>query len=364
MFEATARNVTLYTRTPPPRPAVPPARRPLLAGAFLTAALVGTPAHANVSPDLDVERDDPRDTVSTAVGTAPTPAPSAPSADDTRIDGQPPIGAAAPPPGPTLLVPPDPLPRVPGRVPDEFELVAGDPLAGASGYLILGLGALPSHRGADRVERTPFLISRFALGRLELAFEGLDWYADALPSPLWRAGMTVAYELPRRSDDGAATLVRESELGLGVAPGVFAGAELPAPMLPEGLASARMSLRTAAGGERAGSALTLDADYFFAATFMWRLGVAARLELADDGWVDSRYGVSAARAASAGAEPYAAAGGLHAAGASAYSIVSLSPTLGLFARYARTELLGDAARSPLVAEPTERFSGMGVFYLF
>ena len=286
------------------------------------------------------------------------------------------------------LAPIDPLPRVPDELPLGFEPTTANPLADARGYVILGVASLPTHRGADEQARSPFLISRFGLGPLELSLEGLDWYADVLPSPVWRAGATIGFELGREdSRDGASSaLARDggadapaaggegdiggkapitgaSELGFGAAPGVFAGFELPSELLPEGLVSARVSLR-AASGERDGHALTLDADYFFAATFMWRLGIAAKVELADARWVDSRYGLDRTRADALGVAGFEAAGGVHALGASVYSIVSLSPTLGLFTRVARTRLQGDAARSPLVHDARESFSGVGVFYLF
>ena len=265
------------------------------------------------------------------------------------------------------------MPRLPDELPPELGVPTGNsPLSDAKGYLIVGVANRPAWNGAESKPGNLFFISRFGLPGVELSLEGLDWFADILPSPVWRAGLTAALETGRESagfewDDPGPDFQDIPDLGFGTALGVFAGFEMPNRLLPEGLASARVSARTSAVGERAGNALTVDVDYFFAATFFWRIGVAARATLADDDWVDSRFGVSQSTSASTGLPEFRGSGGLHSVGTSVYTILSVSPRIGVFGRFARTLLLNDAAQSPIIArfgDDVQRFAGIGLFYLF
>ena len=272
-----------------------------------------------------------------------------------------------------IVDPENPAPRLPEQTPEGFGVpVSSSPLSDANGYLIVGVATRPEWVGAFSEPGSLFLISRFGLPGVELSLEGLDWFADVLPSPIWRAGLTTSFESGRESAgfenaDVDPDYQNIPDLGFGVALGAFGGFEMPNNLLPEGLASARISTRTSNGGGRTGNSLTMDVDYFFAATFMWRIGIAAKATLADSAWVDSRFGVSESTAASSGLPEFRASGGLHSVGASIYTIVSVSPKLGLFGRLGRTRLLNDAARSPIVTrfgDDLQRFAGIGLFYLF
>ena len=274
-----------------------------------------------------------------------------------------------------IVEPENPAPRLPEQTPEEFRVPpSGSPLSDANGYLIIGVASRPEWVGAFSEPNSPFLISRFGLPGVELSLEGLDWFADVLPSPIWRAGLTTSFEggretagFDRADADDDPDYMNIPDLGFGVAWGAFGGFEMPNNLLPEGLASARVSARTSDGGGRRGNSLTMDVDYFFAASFMWRIGIAAKATLADSAWVDSRFSVSESTAAISGLPEFQASGGLHSVGASIYTIVSVSPRLGIFGRLARTRLLNDAARSPIVerfGDDIQRFAGIGLFYLF
>ena len=274
-----------------------------------------------------------------------------------------------------LVEPENPAPRLPELTPEEFGIPASSsPLSDANGYLVVGVASRPEWAGAVSEPGSPFLISRFGLPGVELSLEGLDWFADVLPSPIWRAGVTTTFEGDREGvgfensdSDNDPDFQNLPDLGFSVAYGAFGGFEMPNSLLPEGLASARVSARTSNGGGRTGNSLTVDADYFFAATFFWRIGIAAKARLADSAWVDSRFGVSEGVATDSGLPEFQASGGLHSVGASIYTILSVSPRLGLFGRLAQTRLLNDAARSPIVTrfgDDIQRFAGIGLFYLF
>ena len=272
-----------------------------------------------------------------------------------------------------IVEPENPAPRLPELIPEEFGVPASSsPLSDANGYLIVGVASRPEWVGAFSEPGSLFLISRFGLPGVELSLEGLDWFADVLPSPIWRAGLTTSFESGRESAgfenaDANPGYQNIPDLGFGVAWGAFGGFEMPNNLLPEGLASARVSARTSEGGGRTGHSLTIDVDYFFAATFFWRIGIAAKATIADSAFVDSRFSLSESTAARSGLPEFRASGGLHSVGASVYTIVSVSPKLGLFGRLGRTRLLNDAAQSPIVTrfgDDLQRFAGVGLFYLF
>ena len=256
-----------------------------------------------------------------------------------------------------------PAPTAPPLVED----AAPSAMTEASGYLIVGVGNVPRYAGARTRRSTPFFITRFRRPRVEVSLEGLDAYLDLLPSRVWRAGPTASFELPRDGEVADGPVAALEPLGHTTSPGLYFGLEAPSGLLPEGLASARIAWRSALGGGRRGNALTVDVDYFFAPAFFWRVGAAANAVIVDDAWADSRFGVDASGAAASGLAPHAAEGGLHAVGASLYTILSVSPRLGVFGRWAVTRLRGGAAASPIVRDAgreNQRFSGVGLFYLF
>lgn len=251
--------------------------------------------------------------------------------------------------------------------PPLVEDAAPNAMAEASGYLIAGVGNVPSYVGSPDRRSTPFFITRFRRPRLEVSLEGLDWYLDALPSRVWRAGPTVSFELPRDEAVATGAVAALDPLGYTASPGLYLGVELPNDLLPEGLASARVAWRTALGGAREGHALTVDVDYFFAPLFFWRVGAAANAVAVDGDWAGSRFDIGTAGAAASGLAPHAARGGLYSVGASLYTILSVSQRFGVFGRWAVSRLRGGAAASPIVRDAgreDQRFSGVGLFYLF
>ena len=262
-----------------------------------------------------------------------------------------------------------PSARADESAPSSPPLVEGAPneLAAAKGYLIAGIGNRPEYTGAAVRRSSPFFISRFRLPRAEISLEGLDWYLDVLPSRVWRAGPSVSFELPRDASVASGPVAALPPLGLTSSPGLYAGFELPNRLLPEGLASARVAWRHALGGGREGNALSLDADYFFAPLFFWRVGVAANAVFVDDAWAHAGFGIDRAGADASGLPAHVARGGAYSFGASFYTILSVSQRFGVFGRWAVATLRGGAAASPIVADEgraNQRFSGIGLFYLF
>ena len=244
---------------------------------------------------------------------------------------------------------------------------APNALSDAKGYLVVGVGHRPEYAGARARRSSPFFISRFRLPRFEVSLEGLDWYLDALPSRVWRAGVSASFDLPRDDSVAEEPVASLPALGHTVSPGLYAGFEMPNSLLPEGLASARIGVRSAFGGERRGNSLSIDVDYFFAPLFFWRVGVAANAVFVDRDRADAELGIDAAAAEASGLAPYRPDGGLYSVGASVYTILSVSQRLGVFGRWAVSTLQDDAASSPIVAEAgrtNQRFSGVGLFYLF
>lgn len=240
------------------------------------------------------------------------------------------------------------------------------PRVGEPSTLILGVAQVPEYSGADSTQSAPLIISRFRVADKPVQIAGTQARIGLHEQGKWWAGPQLNIVAPRddsATDDRVASF---EAIDLSVELGGFVGYRRPMGSFEEGLLESAIGISAPASGDWEGTSLTLETEYSWAATFMWRLALGASLTLADDDYANSRYGVSQTDSALSGLSEFVPEGGLQSATVSIRSLVSLSPRWGIFTRFAYTELLNDAADSPIVTEAgssDQTFAGIGVFWL-
>ena len=238
----------------------------------------------------------------------------------------------------------------------------------ADGFLVLGATALPDYEGSDDLTVGPLIVSRFSLYGVDAEIEGLRARADLLDDPIWRAGPALGITLPRNDrlvDQDEVEALDDVELALEL--GGFVGIETPFGNLPEGRLRADLTLRQDVLGSHSGLLITPEIDYFFAVNFMFRVGLRASATWANDDYVDTYFSIDAQDSLVSGLDKFEGDAGFKDVGVEIYSILSFSPTWGVFTRFAYNRLLGDAADSPLVDDvgSADQYGfGGGVFYRF
>ena len=230
--------------------------------------------------------------------------------------------------------------------------------------LVLGVAAVPEFLGSDTLQAAPLIVTQFRSREKLIQITGTQVRIGVSEQGNWLAGPLLNL-VPSRDDSVTDERVRAFEsVDLSFEVGAFVDYSRPMGKRDEGRSSTSMAIKRSISGDWKGSSLTLDTEYSWAATFMWRLAVGGALTIVDDEYADSRFGVSAANAQRSGLTAFNASGGLNDATLSVRSIVSFSPAWGVFTRVAYTQLLHDAKDSPIVTtsgSESQWFAGLGVF---
>lgn len=245
---------------------------------------------------------------------------------------------------------------------------AGDnpPRVGEPSTLILGVAEVPEYSGAEATQSAPLIISRFRVADKPVQIAGTQARIGVYEQGKWWAGPQLNLVAPRDDSVTDERVANFEAIDLSFELGGFVGYRKPMGSLKEGLLESAIGINAPVSGDWEGTSVTLETEYSWAATFMWRLALGASLTLVDDDYAISRYGVSQSDSALSGLSEFVPGGGLQSATVSIRSLVSLSPRWGIFTRFAYTELLNDAADSPIVTEAgsaEQLFTGVGVFLL-
>lgn len=236
----------------------------------------------------------------------------------------------------------------------------------SKGNLILGVAWIPEYIGSDDYQSVPMVISNFYLAGYKGIFEGTGGRLDLWSHPYLEAGPVVNVLLPR-TNLGSRAVELVSEFGADIEVGGYLGFAIPYTNLPEGLLSGYVQVRSATGNEQRGTQFLSQLEYFFAPKIFLRTGFTVTAIAADGEFHNQHFGISSAASERSGLPAFRAGGGFRDVAVAAYSVFSLHPNYGIFTRVLASRVLGDARRSPVVAdEGSDRqfFFGIGVFINF
>ncbi len=249
---------------------------------------------------------------------------------------------------------------------DDRAADAADALANSKGNLILGVAWIPDYIGSDDYQPVPMIISNFYLAGYKGIFEGTGGRLDVWDHPYLEAGPVLNLSLPRDDiDSRAVELVGEFDAAIEA--GAYLGFAIPYTDLPEGLLSGYIQFRSAVGNEQEGTQFLSQLEYFYAPKFFLRVGFTVTAIAADSDYNNFQFGVSSAASERSGLPAFRAGGGARDVAVAAYSVLSLSPRVGIFTRVLASRVLGDARRSPIVSQEgsdEQFFLGVGMFFNF
>jgi outer membrane scaffolding protein for murein synthesis (MipA/OmpV family) len=219
----------------------------------------------------------------------------------------------------------------------------------------LGGGYAPKFEGADRYHAVP--IPYVAISYAGLGAVGSDGFnADVIHSGGFRAGPLISYSAGRdQSDD----------------PHLHGLGDISAAILMGGFAAyrwgdfeVRAQVRQAVSHAGNGLDGSLGATYALHPSSAWTIKAGPQLVFADGDYMKKYFGVTAVQSQNSGLKAYSAGGGIKNVAFGVNSTYQLSQHWLLFGLAKVSEIVGDAADSPIVQSKDQYFAGLGVAYHF
>lgn len=219
----------------------------------------------------------------------------------------------------------------------------------------LGAGYSPRFEGAKRYHFTPIPYASASYSGLgSVGPEGLN--ANLLKVGGFRAGALLGYSSGRDENDdphlqGLGNISASIQMG-GFAAYEWQGFEVRAKVL---------QAVTHSGNGLVGS---VGATYALHPATGWMVKVGPQLSFADSDHMKRYFGVTATQARASGLSAYTAHGGLNDMSLGANATYQISTHWLLFGIAKVSEIIGDAADSPIVQDKGQVFTGAGLAYHF
>jgi outer membrane scaffolding protein for murein synthesis (MipA/OmpV family) len=230
------------------------------------------------------------------------------------------------------------------------------------GMILFGVGVGPQYEGGDDYEAMPLFAGTFSKGNLYMGFEDATLRANFLDSGNYEFGPLVSFATGREDDIDNSAVAALGSIDTATELGAFGAYSW----------SLTADSRMRVGGEylrdvsdvydswRGG----LSLGYSREIDPRWSINVEAALGVVSDDYADTFFSVSRSGAIASGLDQYRAQGGADNFGVTLVLGYQLSDNLGLFGAAAFQRLLGDAADSPIVADPDQAMVGIGIAYLY
>lgn len=228
----------------------------------------------------------------------------------------------------------------------------------ASGWdvtLGLGGGYAPKFEGASRYHAVPIPYASISYAGVgSVGPEGFN--ANVIRSGGFRAGLLVGYSGGRdQSDDPH--LHGLGDIEASVQMGGYLAYQWNA-------FEVRAAVRQAVTHSGNGLDGTLGATYTLKPTDAWTVKAGPQLVFADSDYMKKYFGVTAVQSRNSGLREYRASGGLKDVAFGVNSTYRLSQHWMMFGVAKLSEIVGDAADSPIVQTKEQAFAGAGLAYHF
>ncbi|HXP97658.1 MAG TPA: MipA/OmpV family protein [Telmatospirillum sp.] len=219
----------------------------------------------------------------------------------------------------------------------------------------IGAGYAPRFEGAERYHVTPIPFGSVSYrGWASLGPQGLG--ADVVRAGKFKMGVLAGYAGGRDENDdphlhGLGNISGSLQLG-GYAAYQWDAFEV------------RAQVRQAVIHTGNGLTGSLGATYAFRPAPRWMLKLGPQLSFADSDHMRKFFGVTAGQSASSGLRVYTADGGLQDVALGLNATYRLSDHWLVFGIAKVSEIIGNAADSPIVQSKEQAFGGMGIAYHF
>ncbi|WP_374654903.1 MipA/OmpV family protein [Dongia sp.] len=239
-----------------------------------------------------------------------------------------------------------------------------------SGHLILGGGAAPEYEGSEDYQLIPFAAGKVGYDDYYVETRGLGARANVLPGGLLPFGLEFGPVVNWHSgrddvDNDRVDDLRDIDGTLEM--GAFAKISTGNVMLEDDELAFEIEFLSDVGGEHDGTTISFGPSYSFSPVEKLHLGFDLSATYASGNYNDTYFSVDAANAARSGLSQYDADAGLKDIGVSVNATYQLTEHWGLTGIAKVTQLVGDAADSPIVDDEGSATQGVflaGVLYSF
>lgn len=234
-------------------------------------------------------------------------------------------------------------------------------------YVALGAGAAPDYSGSDDYEVIPFGAAQLATEQAIYQLQGpalkVDVFGPATNGK-WVGGPVVKYGFGR--DDVEDTAVDAlPEIDDAVELGGYVGYRFQDVGAHNATLTAQIEGTADVAEGHEGYTIQPQLTYAWRPCLNWFWNVSASASFGDDNYVDTFYNIDANGAAASGLPQYNKGdAGLYQGTLSVGSQYNFNQNWGLFSQVAATQLVGDAADSPLVENETGVRAGVALSYSF
>lgn len=239
----------------------------------------------------------------------------------------------------------------------------------AQSFGSVGVAFGPEYLGSDDYTPRPFVSGRVQAGSVGLELRGTQLNADVLSAATGGAvsgGPIVRYRFGRENVEND-QVDELDDVDAAIELGGFVSYRLGGVFDERDSISIGLEAGFDVGDGHGGYVISPEVSYGRALSQRLRVNAGLSANYGDDSFMESYFSVDAAGAARSGLAEFDAAAGFYSVGASTGFSYALTPSIGVVGRVGVSQLIGDAADSPVVddaGDATSVFGGAGVSYRF
>jgi outer membrane protein len=252
------------------------------------------------------------------------------------------------------------------KAPPQGDDPAQGPDQGWSGHLAAGALAVPDYEGSEDYQAVPLIAGKLGYDSYYLEIQGPELRANVSPFPGWEFGPLVGMRSGRDDvENDRVDALRSIDDSVEV--GGFIKVSLYQLVHPTDELAFGMEVKTGLSDDSKGTTVSLGPTYSFSPLERLRLGLGISATFADGDYTDTYFSIDGADALRSGLSSFDAGGGLKDIGISLDVGYQLTEHWGVMGFAGYTQLVGDAADSPIVDDEGSAGQGMigvGVMYQF
>ncbi len=236
-----------------------------------------------------------------------------------------------------------------------------------SGYLGLGVAALPDYEGSDDFQAVPLISGKVNYKQYYFETRGLGGRINISPTDLYDFGPAFSYKMERDDDMDSNALGLFREIDSSFMAGAFLKIPVKGITNPYDQLSFDADILSDTSGTSDGFLVSFGPSYSLPVSRVLRFSTSLSATYADDNYMNTYFGVDANNAARSGLAQYEADGGFKDAGMTFTTNYQFNEKWGVLGLVSYKRLLSEAADSPIVEEEgsaNQFMIGTGVSYRF
>lgn len=238
---------------------------------------------------------------------------------------------------------------------------------GISGYIGLGMIALPDYEGSEDFQAVPLLAARAQYENYYFETRGLGFRVNVLNSDRIEAGPVFNYNMGRDDDVENNTIASLREIDDAAELGAFVRVPYNDLFAPRDEFALDLSVTTDVSGTHDGTQFTFSPSYSYMFSPRFRLSTSVSTTYATDNYMETYFSVDADNVVRSGLTPFKATASFKDIGLGIMGNYQFDEKWGVIGLVRYTNLLGDASDSPIVndeGDDNQFMLGTGVTYRF